>query len=63
MGTEAVAVRRIKPNTKKQKMQNELEEHFNWRTRRAMKEALRISKDVSTKKFSSVEDLLAELEN
>lgn len=63
MGTEAVAVRRIKPNTKKRKMQTEPEEHFNWRTRRAMKEALRISKDVSTKKFSSVEDLLAELEN
>ena len=44
-------------------MQTEPEEHFNWRTRKAMKEALRISKDVSTKKFSSVEDLLTELEN
>ena len=63
MGTEAAAIRRIEPNTKKQKMQTEPEEHFSWRTRRAMKEALRISKDANTKKFSSIEDLLAELEN
>ena len=63
MDSEAATVRRVKPDTKKQKMQTEPEEHFNWRTRRAMKEALRISKDVNTKKFSSVEDLLAELEN
>lgn len=51
MDSEAATVRRIKPNTKKQKMQTEPEEHFNWRTRRAMKEALRISKDVNTKNF------------
>ena len=63
MGTEAATVRRIKPNTKKRKIQTEPEERFNWKTRRAMKEALRISKDANTKKFSSVEDLLAELEN
>ena len=63
MSAEATSVRRIKLNIGRQKKQECKEEHFNWRTRRAMREALRVSRDPNAKQFASIDELLAELED